>query len=307
MSVLKKLMEKTPVEVLRVSGDERDIVEISSTLSIGDGFQVLLDNNVLSAPVFDSATKTYVGFLDLRDLVSWAVFLFDEQENPTDDELDLINAAHKLYKHATGGITLSYLARRNPFRAVKSGSNLASVAAILKTGVKRVPVLNEENRVKFIISQTSVNRFLHDNIKELKGDTSIPLSKLSIGREPVLAVSSTTPAIETFRLMDNKHISGVAVVDANGCVIANTSSRDLKNFVKSPRRSTLLLPIAKFLEEVRRDGLVEAPVVCCSPDDTLAHAMVAIATTNVHRIYVVNSEKRPLRVITLTDVMKYIS
>jgi len=84
-------MEKTPVEVLRVPGDERDIVEISSTLSIGDGFQVLLDNNVLSAPVYDSTEKVYVGFLDLRDLVSWAVFLFDEQENPADDELDLIN------------------------------------------------------------------------------------------------------------------------------------------------------------------------------------------------------------------------
>jgi len=307
MSVLKKLMEKTPVEVLRVPGDERDIVEIPSTLSIGDGFQVLLDNNVLSAPVYDPAAKNYVGFLDLRDLVSWAVFLFDEQENPADDELDLINAAHKLYKHATGGISLSYLARRNPFRAVKAGSSLATVAAILKTGVKRVPVLNDENRVTFIISQTSVNRFLYDNIKELKGDTSIPLCNLSIGREPVLAVQSTTAAIDTFRLMDNKHISGVAVVDASGCVIANTSSRDLKIFIKSPRRSTLLLPIAKFLEEVRKDGLVEAPVVCCSPEDTLAHAMVAIATTNVHRVYVVDASKKPLRVITLTDVMKYIS
>ena len=109
MSVLKRLMEKTAVEVLRVPGDERDIVEISSTLSISDGFQVLLDNNILSAPVYDSAEKVYVGFLDLRDLVSWAVFLFDEQENPADDELDLINAAVKLYKHATGGITLSCL------------------------------------------------------------------------------------------------------------------------------------------------------------------------------------------------------
>jgi len=327
MSVLKRLMEKTPVEVLRVSGDERNIVEIPSTLSISDGFQVLLDNNVLSAPVYDPTAKSYVGFLDLRDLVSWAVFLFDEQENPADDELDLINAAHKLYKHATGGISLSCLfpthpsffffyfcllfcpdlARRNPFRAVKGGSNLASVAAILKTGVKRVPVLNDENRVTFIISQTSVNRFLYDNIKELKGDTSIPLCNLSIGRDPVLAVPSTTAAIETFRLMDNKHISGVAVVDEKGCVIANTSSRDLKNFVKSPRRSTLLLPIAKFLEEVRKDGLVEAPVVCCSPEDTLAHAMVAIATTNVHRVYVVDASNKPLRVITLTDVMKYIS
>ena len=144
-------------------------------------------------------------------------------------------------------------------------------------------------------------------MKELKGDTSIPLRQLSIGRAPVLAVSATTPAIETFRLMDNKHISGVAVLDAAGAVVANTSSRDLKHFVRSPRRSALLLPIADFLAAVRADAAVEAPAVCCTPDDTLAHAMAAIATTNVHRVYVVDPAHHPLRVITLTDVMRYIA
>ena len=109
MSVLKRLLERTPVEVLRTPGDARAVVEIASTLAIADGFQVLLDERVLSAPVYDPAAHTYVGFLDLRDLVSWAVFLFDEQENPADDVLDLINAAHKLYKHATGGLSLSCL------------------------------------------------------------------------------------------------------------------------------------------------------------------------------------------------------
>ena len=109
MSVLKRLLERTPVEALRTPGDARAVVEIASTLAIADGFQVLLDERVLSAPVYDPAARTYVGFLDLRDLVSWAVFLFDEQENPADDVLDLINAAHKLYKHATGGLSLSCL------------------------------------------------------------------------------------------------------------------------------------------------------------------------------------------------------
>ena len=109
MSVLKRLLERTPVEALRTPGDARAVVEIASTLAIADGFQVLLDERVLSAPVYDPAARSYVGFLDLRDLVSWAVFLFDEQENPADDVLDLINAAHKLYKHATGGLSLSCL------------------------------------------------------------------------------------------------------------------------------------------------------------------------------------------------------
>lgn len=45
-----------------------------------------------------------------------------------------------------------------------SGASLASAAAVLKTGVKRVPVLNDEGRVVFIISQTALNRFLYDHV-----------------------------------------------------------------------------------------------------------------------------------------------
>ena len=40
-------------------------------------FECLLDNCVLSAPVWDEVTSEYCGFLDLRDLVSYIVYEWD--------------------------------------------------------------------------------------------------------------------------------------------------------------------------------------------------------------------------------------
>lgn len=54
------------------------------------------------------------------------------------------------------------------------------------------------------------------------------IAEINLGTKPVISVNENTPAIETFRLMDNKKISSVAVVDANGTFVGNTSASDLK-------------------------------------------------------------------------------
>jgi CBS domain-containing protein len=302
MASLRKLLEKTPVEALLTASQ---IIEIPSTDSVPDAFKKLIEAEILSAPVFDAESKQYTGFLDLRDLVSWAVFLFDEQAD--DESLDIINAGPRFFKHFSDGINVKYLSRRNMFKSVRQGAPLLDVAKQMRLGVKRVPVLNAEGRVSGIVSQSALNRFLYENTKALMGDTSISLSTLTIGQHPVLSASFSTPAIEVFRLMDNKHISGVAVVDGSGVITANTSSRDLKLFLRNPRRGILSLPVAEFLSQLRQAGTDTAAVVTCHDTETLAQAMGKIASTNVHRIYVLDPKEAVQRVITLTDIMKYIA
>eukprot|EP00727_Mastigamoeba_balamuthi_P000885 m51a1_g10794 hypothetical protein (298) ;mRNA; r:51904-53477 len=297
MSSLKKLLEKTPVEALIPAGAQ--VVEIQSNES------KLIDNRILSAPVFDAEAGAYTGFLDLRDLVSWAVFLFDEQQDES-DALDIVNAGPRFFKHFTDGINVKYLSRRNAFKAVLQGSNLLEVTKLLRLGVKRVPVVNAAGRVVGIVSQTNVNKFLYENTRALKGDTAIALSTLTIGHAPVHSAQAETPAIDIFRLMDNKHISGVAVLGPAGQLVANTSSRDLKLFLRNPRRSTLLLSATEFLAQLRSDG-AETPVVTCAETETLAQAMGKIAAGNVHRVYVIDARGAPKRVVTLTDIMRYIA
>ena len=101
------MLKTTKVEEFWDS-EVRAVIEISSKLTVAEGFQRLLDNNVLSAPVFDEDDNhKYVGFLDLRDIVSWAVFLFDEDVDPAVDLLDVINAGQRYFKQqGLGKITV---------------------------------------------------------------------------------------------------------------------------------------------------------------------------------------------------------
>ncbi len=70
-----------------------------------------------------------------------------------------------------------------------------------------------------------------------------------------MSVTKRTTAIDTFRLMDNRKISGVAVVDENtGSLVGNTSSSDLKLFIRTLSLEMLHEPIMQFLNTIRQEN-----------------------------------------------------
>jgi len=56
------------------------VVTIDSGMGVKEAFQKLLDNNILSAPVWDPGTNNYVGYLNLADLVTYILILEHEDE-----------------------------------------------------------------------------------------------------------------------------------------------------------------------------------------------------------------------------------
>jgi CBS-domain-containing membrane protein len=56
------------------------VVEVLSTDTLTHGFSLLVEHGILSAPVWDVENKAYTGFLDMRDLVSFAVFAHKERQ-----------------------------------------------------------------------------------------------------------------------------------------------------------------------------------------------------------------------------------
>jgi CBS-domain-containing membrane protein len=131
--------------------------------------QTLLDNNILSAPVWDATQQMYTGFLDVRDLVSWVVFVYDEQKVKDNTRLvDLIQHGQGQFKMSgTDGVTVSCtsfsyhlsdvldLSRRHRFQSVTAGQPLTKVVEFLASGMHRVPVV-KDGKVINIISQTNV-------------------------------------------------------------------------------------------------------------------------------------------------------
>jgi len=127
------------------------VVVLESSEPVVHGFQKLLDNNILSAPVWDVKEGKYIGFLDIRDLISFCVFIHDNNLQ-AENLLDIVNFGAKMFKHATDGVTLPYLARRNPFHSVRHAASLLDVVEILARGVRRVPVIDADGKVVNIVS-----------------------------------------------------------------------------------------------------------------------------------------------------------
>lgn len=279
------------------------VIEIDSKQPLEQAFAVLVDNNILSAPVWDEESKMYLGFLDIRDLVAFAVFASKENEMIRDLH-EIVNHATKLHSKTQDSITVTYLCLRNPFKAVQGEATLEEVCRILATGTHRVPVIGADGKVINIISQSSIIQFFTKNcgddefLKKTVGD-------LHIGSSPVISVLQTDTALKTFSKLDDSGRSGLAVVDADGVLVGNTSGSDIKLYLK--HHETLKQSIIEFLNKIRRLYLnTRAPSFTCRSEDSLYHVIGKLGATKAHRLFIVDDSYKPLKVVSLTDIIRVI-
>jgi CBS domain-containing protein len=291
----------------------KEIISIDSKQSLVESFEVLLDNNILSAPVYDKESHEYIGFLDVRDLISFVVFVFDEQKVTDNTRLkDLIlHGANQFKMKSTDGVTCSYLARRNRFLPVKGDQSIRSVVEILSQGHHRVPVMGEGGKVINVISQSTIIKFVTAKLPDavispVPSDAII--SNARIGTSPVLTVQKSTSVISTFREMDKKKRSGIALVDETGRLVGTTTGKDLGLFLSNPTLAALNMPIFDYLREVRSKQIdIKTPAIAVFGSDSVTRAAGLIAATSVHRVFVVDNEKnyKPIRAISITDLLNW--
>jgi len=284
----------------------KNVIVVSSNETPVQGFEKLLKNNILSAPVFDEATQKYVGFLDIRDLVSYTVFAFNNRNTVA------YQAPGPIYHTLIDNVTVTYLARRNPFLPVHPDQTLLEVAEILANGVHRVPVVDESGKLISIISQSNLIAYLNLHLDgDLREEVQVKIKDAQLGTSPVISVSKNVSTIDTFQLMDNTKKNAVAIVSTTGTLMGNISGRDLKLFIESSCSYDILsLSIFEFLTKIRNESEIDirTPSISCNLNETLYTVVKKLAATGVHRLYIVNSSEdyTPVRVISLTDILKYL-
>jgi len=66
-------------------------------------------------------------------------------------------------------------------------------------------------------------------------------------------------------------------------------------------------PIIAFLSKIRQlDLTTRAPVFTCTLDDSVFKAIGKLSATKAHRIFIVNEGFYPVRVVSLTDIIRLI-
>eukprot|EP01024_Parvocaulis_polyphysoides_P007421 TRINITY_DN12209_c0_g1_i1.p2 TRINITY_DN12209_c0_g1~~TRINITY_DN12209_c0_g1_i1.p2 ORF type:complete len:208 (-),score=43.56 TRINITY_DN12209_c0_g1_i1:418-1041(-) len=198
-------------------------------------------------------------------------------------------------------------------------------------------MFDHEGGIVKIISQTDIIKLLVNNKEKLGDLANKTLEELGLAKKPVISVPPEVSAFETLAKIQDEGISAVAIVNSTGDIIGNFSVSELRTIL-AEHFGSLSLPVGEFLalehgteysgygiynqsdmkdahgthghafakalDQRQHPGQeVGQNLIVCSKNETLIQAMELITTNMIHRVYVVSEDKKPLSVVTLSDIL----
>jgi CBS-domain-containing membrane protein len=104
--------------------------------------------------------------------------------------------------------------------------------------------------------------------------------------------------------MHKNQISGIAIVDGSGALTATLSASDLSFALSEDLEligDSIFLPVHLFLQQHSLTGAIRRPVTV-TMDASVEEVVRKMAASRVHRVWVVDAEMKPLRVITPFEI-----
>ncbi|EIE86289.1 hypothetical protein G6F46_003831 [Rhizopus delemar] len=309
---------------------DQKVITIEGSLPVEEACNLLIENNITSAPVFDSKLKdssesaivhprSYVGMFDYGDVIAYILLVLQNMSPPgVKDSLNF--EINDIIRRATEGKEVpvklaSDLSQKNPFYSILPEATLLSAVEEFAYGIHRVCVLNPDGSIKGILSQSTATRYLYANQRNFPDIERImnkTLRQLGLGVSDVIAVNADSPVLDALSLMSKHGISSVAVLGHMGMVLGNISMTDVKFIMKSYKHQLLWETCFQFVSLVRtqqgvEDGQDRIPVFDVRLDTTLGFAVAKLLATKSHRVWVIDEREKAIGVVSLTDVMRAIA
>eukprot|EP01117_Protostelium_nocturnum_P003457 TRINITY_DN144_c0_g1_i5.p1 TRINITY_DN144_c0_g1~~TRINITY_DN144_c0_g1_i5.p1 ORF type:complete len:311 (-),score=42.52 TRINITY_DN144_c0_g1_i5:36-968(-) len=282
---------------------QRDhLIQTKENENVSQVFKLMLDNDISSIPVMnreksESNVDKCIGIVDKLDIVSFVLHSCSGFDLSSFN--GQIEASNNLKLNTAKDIMgVSF---RNPFFPVDKKTSLFQVMQIMiQQKIHRIPMIDEKGTILTIVTQFQVVKTLSQNIQQF-AFAKDSISQLNLGSRSVYTIHMTKPCIEAFDLIRKKQVSGVAVVNEDGFLVGNLSSSDLKHIgFQGEKIGRLLQPIEMYVQ-LERDNI---PLYCVREEDSLSSAIQKMIETNSHRLYIINSEKIPIGVVSLVDILK---
>jgi len=296
------LLHKT--HAIHLTGNS-SITTLKSNSSVEHAVRVLAEKKVLSVPVVDAKDDSQVlGLVDVLDIVSFIVRVAPDLHSIKENELLSLEMAGRAIAFAEIKEILD-ASGRDPYVPVYEDSAATFAADLLAAGVHRVPLFaSSSSNLTAIVSQSDVIRYVHSKISEggeLYHAVQKNLNELGLASTSVFSVNTGVTVLEALKVLDEKRVSALAVVDpVTGRLVGNFSASDLKGLYQEQFPS-LLLSVREYLEK-HSPGSLKPFVI--RPESTLKVVLDEIVENKVHRLWIIDNEFRPQGIVSQTDVVK---
>ncbi|KAI9190758.1 uncharacterized protein BJ171DRAFT_540866 [Polychytrium aggregatum] len=291
------------------------VVVINGETPVERACEVLIQNGIISAPVWDESRKQFVGMFDYRDIVTYVLLSLKREINPDNESYEfqeLLRLA-RAQKPIPAKLAAD-LSQKNPFFSVMGETPLSQLVDVFGKGVHRVAVMSDG--LAGIISQSTLLKYLWNNASkyaELQQIFKKTLKELGLGAKTVISVPADLSVIEALRIMVNSDISSVAILNPRGAIVANLSMTDIKWLMRAERFPMLWESCIKFVSFVDQqqgiaDGRDKTPVFDVTESSTLEHTIGKLISTRAHRVWVVEkTHNHVVSVVSLTDILRVLT
>jgi len=289
------------------------VIQAPKETTLPQLLKTLLENKILSVPVWDDEEKRFIGFVDVIDLLSIVITFTEFKEfatlfsSQTVSWDDWISQENDVFANGTAYDASGDFTRRNPWKEVKENSELKTLFETMgDRKVHRVAVFNSDHSsLLAVLSQSKLITFLADTILTKYHDlASLKITDLIHIENNVIKVKDDSSVIGAYKTMLEHGVSGVPIVDKDsGRIRFALSVSDIKASLSHSIFKDILLPLEEYIAKISAFYQRDEKPICCTKDDTLGSILQMLLITKYHRIFVVDENEVPVGIISLSDIL----
>ncbi|RGB33119.1 hypothetical protein C1646_625569 [Rhizophagus diaphanus] len=259
------------------------------------------EHNITSLPIYSHDSDSIVTIVNLVDVLNYII-----KEAVADEKLpSKLDSEKSLSLNNQIEVVMTLDADRESYRMFKADANepILSVLEAFSNGIHRCLVIDYTDKVlPYVLTQTDIIRYIQANPECLSGidlNRSLESFGLAEPRDVVIGKDNET-ALNVYRRMAEKSLTGIPIIQHDTEKLMGTLSVSDLRGLNYESINNLVLPVLKFL------AVPESTLnpITVTKDVALKDALKTIVDNHIHRLWVVNEDKKVDNVISLTDLIK---
>lgn len=297
-SIRDFLKRRTSYDVLPLSFR---LIILNTDLLVKKSLTILLQNGIVSAPLWDSHTSTFAGLLTTSDYINVIQYYWQNPEALNQIDQFKLSSLRDIEK-AIGVLPLETVSV-HPARPLYDACR-----EMLQTRARRIPLVDVDDEtgkemVVSVITQYRILKFISVNVEETEF-LKKSVSDIKLGTYGDLQTANMdTPVIDVIHMMVKHSISSVPIVDKDSRVLNLFEAVDVITIIKGGVYDGLTLTVGEALANRAEDF---AGIYTCSEEDRLDSIFDTIRKSRVHRLVVIDEEQHLKGVISLSDILQYV-
>ncbi|CAG8587425.1 2066_t:CDS:2 [Paraglomus occultum] len=295
------LKQHSSYDVLPVS---YRIIVLDTSLLVKKALTALMQNGIVSVPLWDSTRQKFAGMLTVSDFLNLIQYYYERSSHSAAlEEIEQCQIQQFRDIERKIGLPPPQMLSIHPLKSLYEACKLLVEARAHRLPLVDVDSDTGQEMIVSVLTQYRILKFIAVNCTEIKLLRK-PLSEIKIGVYENLATARlSTTVIDVISMFVEKRISSVPILDEHGVVINVYETVDVMTLIRSGAYYGLNLPVGEAMLRRTEDF---PGVHTCTLNDNLHSIFELIRAKPVYRLIVVDSEKKLKGIVSLSDIMRYL-